>query len=150
MRTNIKMILNITIVIAIAITVVISHNALVTATIPTIVIAQEQNLSTLDKQLITEAVLEDDRRNNSSGANIAPLQVEKIAITNSYALATTIIGEHGGGVAVLSKKQGKWRVVGGGGGWLILKDLESLGIPRNSARVLLKRIDSNWRNYEPQ
>lgn len=150
MRTNIKMILNITIVIAIAITVVISHNALVTATIPTIVIAQEQNLSTLDKQLITEAVLEDDRRNNSSGANIAPLQVKKIAITNSYALATTIIGEHGGGVAVLSKKQGKWRVVGGGGGWLILKDLESLGIPRNSARVLLERIDPNWKNYEPQ
>lgn len=148
MRTNIKMILNITIVIAIAITVVISHNAL--ATTPTIVIAQEQNLSTLDKQLITESVLEDDRRNNSSGANIAPLQVKKIAITNSYALATTIIGEHGGGVAVLSKKQGKWRVVGGGGGWLILKDLESLGIPRNSARVLLERIDPNWKNYEPQ
>ena len=150
MRTNIRMILNITSVIAIAVTVVISHNALVTATTSTIVIAQEQNLSTLDKQLITEAVLEDDRRNNSSGANIAPLQVKKIAITNSYALATTIIGEHGGGVAVLSKKQGKWRVIGGGGGWLILKDLEALGIPRNSARVLLERIDSNWRNYEPQ
>ncbi len=92
MRTNIKMILNITIVIAIAITVVISHNALATATTPTIVIAQEQNLSTLDKQLITEAVLEDDRRNNSSSANIAPLQVKKIAITNSHALATIIIG----------------------------------------------------------
>lgn len=150
MRTNIKMILNITIVIAIAITVVISHNALVTATTQTTVIAQAQNRYTLDQQLITEVVLEDDRRNNSSGANVAPLQVKEIAITNFYALATTIIGEHGGGVAVLSKKQGNWRVIGGGGGWLILKDLEALGIPPNSAQILLERIDPNWRNYEPQ
>lgn len=150
MKTSIKMILNITIAVVVASTIVIGHNVLVTAITPTIVIAQEQNRSTLDRQLITEAVLAEDRHNNSSGANIAPLQVKEIAITNSYALATTIIGEHGGGLAVLSKKQGNWRVVGGGGGWLILKDLEALGIPRNSARVLLERIDSNWRNYEPQ
>ncbi len=102
MKTSIKIVLGIATAIAIATTIVVADNVSVTAVSPTTVIAQAR--SAPDKQLITKAVLEDDRRNNSNGANVAPLQVRQIAIVNPYALATTIIGEHGGGVAVLSKK----------------------------------------------
>lgn len=150
MKTKMKMALATVTAITIATTIVIGHSLTVTAQSPMIVIAQNRGSSAQDKQLITKAVLEDDRRNNSNVASAVPLQVKQIAVNNSYALATTIIGEHGGGVAVLKKKQGNWQVIGGGGGWLILKDLEALGIPRNSAQVLLERIDPNWRSYEPQ
>lgn len=150
MKTKMKMALATVTAITIATTIVIGHSLTVTAQSPTIVIAQNRGSSAQDRQLITKAILEDDRRNNSNSASVAPLQVKQIAVNNSYALATTIIGEHGGGVAVLKKKQGNWQVIGGGGGWLILKDLEALGIPRNSAQVLLERIDPNWKSYEPQ
>lgn len=116
---------------------------------PAQVVAQDQGNNMENQQQITKAILLDDRRSRGTVSGIAPLQVDKTAINGPYAMALVLIGEHGGGVTVLSKKQGTWQVIGGGGGWLILKDLEALGIPRSSAQVLLERLDPNWRNYEP-
>lgn len=118
-----------------------------TARTPVSVIAQSQSYMTSDEQQIVKAVLLNNQPNSPKEA---PAQANKIVIANSYALASVLVGEHGGGMAVLSKKQGIWQVIGGGGGWLALNDLVKLGIPRSSAQKLLERIDPNWRSYEPQ
>lgn len=110
-----------------------------------IVIAQRGSV-TSDQQQITKAVILD----NQPISPQAPVKVNKIAIAGSFALASVLIGEHGGGIAALANKQHSWQVIGGGGGWLVLNDLVTLGIPRRSAEILLGQIDPNWRNYEPQ
>lgn len=124
-------------------------NSIVSATtIPTkseLVIAQNRSL-TDDEQQITKAVILD----NQPISPQAPVKVNKIAIAGSFALASVLIGEHGGGIAAVANKQHSWQVIGGGGGWLVLNDLVKLGIPRRSAEILLEQIDPNWRSYEPQ
>lgn len=124
-------------------------NSIVSATtVPTrseLIIAQRGSL-TSDQQQITKAVILD----NQPISPQAPVKVNKIAITGSFALASVLIGEHGGGMAALAKRQNSWQVIGGGGGWMVLNDLVKLGIPYRSAEILLGQIDPNWRNYEPQ
>lgn len=124
-------------------------NSIVSATtVPTkseLIIAQRGSL-TSDQQQITKAVILD----NQPTPPQAPVKVNKIAIAGSFALASVLIGEHGGGMAALAKKQNNWQVIGGGGGWMVLNDLVKLGIPHRSAEILLGQIDPNWRNYEPQ
>lgn len=114
-----------------------------------VLVAQSQPISQEKQQIAKAILLADSQRNGGDNTNIAPERVDRIAIAGPYALASVLIGEHGGGVAVLSKNQSSWQVIGGGGGWLILSDLEALGIARDLAEDLLEGLDPNWRNYEP-
>jgi len=103
----------------------------------------QQSSTTADEQQIIRVALQV----NSSSPGIAPARVDKVAISSPYALASVVFGE-GGGMVVLAKKQGTWQAIGGGGGWLVSTELEELGIPRQTAQLLLQRIDPNWKNYE--
>jgi hypothetical protein len=106
-------------------------------------LVQQSNITSDEQQIIRIAL----QVNSLPSANVAPARVDKVAIVNPYALASVVFGE-GGGMVVLAKKQGTWQAIGGGGGWLISAELEELGIPRQTAQLLLQRIDPNWKNYE--
>lgn len=131
-------------------TTIVTTNSFVSASVTSktspVVIAQKQRNVATDEQQIVKAVLLD----NQPISPQAPVRVDKIAIAGSFALASVLIGEHGGGMTALAKKQDGWQVIGGAGGWMVLNDLVKLGIPRRSAQILMEQIDPNWRNYEPQ
>ncbi len=148
-KTKKRLVLGFVAAIVLTTTIVATNSfvgASVTSITPSVVIAQSQRNTGTDEKQIIKAVLLD----NQPISPQAPVRVEKIAIAGSFALTSVLIGEHGGGMAALAKKQDGWQVIGGGGGWMVLNDLVKLGIPRRSAQILMEQIDSNWRNYEPQ
>lgn len=115
-------------------------NSIVSATsVPTaseLVIAQRRNAAD-DEQQIIKAILQD----NQPISPQAPIKVDKIAIISPYALAIVLVGEHGGGMSALMKKQGVWQVIGGGGGAVDERNLVELGVPNQTARTLMQKIE---------
>lgn len=95
-----------------------------------------QGALAVDKTEITQAVLQD----NQSGSPQASARVDEIAVDGPYAIAIVLFGEHGGGMAALEKKQGVWKVVGGGGGAFDDKYLVEIGFPLETARALMQQI----------
>lgn len=126
--------------IALVITTIFPTKSLVSASVPakapTMVIAQQQRNRTSDIQQITKAVLQD----NQPISPQAPVKVDEVKIVNSYAIAIVLIGEHGGGMSVLQKKQGTWQVIGGGGGAIDEKYLVDLGVPSSTAQQLMRQL----------
>lgn len=101
------------------VTTLLTHSIVTATTVPTageLVIAQRGSL-TSDQQQITKAIILD----NQPTPPQAPVKVNKIVIAGSFALASVLIGEHGGGMAALAKKPDGWQVIGGGGaGWFLM------------------------------
>lgn len=126
--------------IVLVITTIFPTKSLVSAAVPvkapTMVVAQQQRNRTSDIQQITKAVLQD----NQPISPQAPVKVDEVNIVNSYALAIVLIGEHGGGISVLQKKQGVWQVIGGGGGAIDKKYLIELGVPPSTAQELMRQL----------
>lgn len=116
----------------------LTHSVVSATSVPTaseLVIAQKRSVAS-DEQQITKAILQD----NQPISPQAPIKVDKIAIISPYALAIVLIGEHGGGMSALMKKQGVWQVIGGGGGAVDERNLVELGVPRQTARALMQKI----------
>lgn len=126
--------------IALVITTIFPTKLLVSAAVPakapTSVLAQQQRSRASDIQQITKAVFQD----NQPISPQAPVKVDEVKIVNSYAIAIVLIGEHGGGMSVLQKKQGIWQVIGGGGGAVDEKYLVELGVPPSTAQQLIRQI----------
>lgn len=102
----------------------------------TSVVAKNQRVSKSDLQQINKAILQD----NQPISPQAPVTVRKVAVVSPYALAIVLIGEHGGGMSALMKKQGVWQVIGGGGGAIDEKYLVELGVPPKIANQLMRQI----------
>jgi hypothetical protein len=82
------------------------------------------------------------------GLGQSPLfKINKVAVASDYALVSWLQGE-AGGVALLNKKSGVWKILTNSGGWLGLGDLKKFGVPQTVAEMLLTQIDPKWRNYE--
>ncbi len=126
--------------VALVVTTIFPINSLVSASVPAkapiSVLAQRQRSRASDIQQITKAVLQD----NQPISPQAPVKVDEVKIVNSYAIAIVLIGEHGGGMSVLQKKQGIWQVIGGGGGAVDEKYLVELGVPSSTAQQLIGQI----------
>jgi len=104
---------------------------------PAFVIAQKQSNIASDRQQIVKAILKD----NEPISPQAPIKVKKISIVEPYAVAIVLVGEHGGGMSALMKKQGVWQVIGGGGGAFDDKYLAEIGVPPEIARKLMQQIE---------
>jgi hypothetical protein len=64
--------------------------------------------------------------------------VRRTSIEGNYAVATWTWGE-AGGQSILTKKQGRWQVLSSGGGAVNLATLKEVGIPEQTARVLMQQ-----------
>jgi hypothetical protein len=75
-----------------------------------------------------------------SKAGKAPKQpiVNRTTVEGNYAIATWIWGE-AGGQSILTKKQGRWQVLSGGGGAINLTTLKEVGVPDKTARSLMQK-----------
>lgn len=69
---------------------------------------------------------------NSPGA----MRVTRIIRSGEYALANWLEGE-GGGQAALIKKNGKWTVIGAGGGAMDQRNLVEYGFPPDVAKQII-------------
>ncbi len=126
--------------ITLILTTVFPFNSPLSASTPvkssTNIIVQKQRVSKSDLQQINKAILQD----NQPISPQAPVKVDKVAVVSPYALAIVLIGEHGGGMSALMKKQGVWQVIGGGGGAIDEKYLVELGVPSKIANQLMRQI----------
>jgi hypothetical protein len=64
--------------------------------------------------------------------------VYRTTIEGNYAIATWTWGE-AGGQTILAKKQGRWQVLGSGGGAVNVATLKTMGVPDKTARVLMQK-----------
>jgi hypothetical protein len=95
---------------------------------------------TVDEAAVKKAV--------QQGVGQSPLfKIDKVAVASDYALVSWLQGE-AGGVALLNKKSGGWKILANSGGWFGLGDLKKFGVPQSIAERLLTQIDPKWRNYE--
>jgi hypothetical protein len=68
------------------------------------------------------------------------LRVTRIVSAGEYALANWLDGD-GGGQAALIKKNGKWTVVGLGGGAMDQRNLVEYGFPADVAQQIIEQIN---------
>ncbi|MFY9779896.1 MAG: hypothetical protein WAJ85_05220 [Candidatus Baltobacteraceae bacterium] len=92
---------------------------------------------TTDTQVIRQTVLEREPQ----------LLINKIALSNGYALVGYTHGDSGG-VRLLEEKNNQWIVIAGGGGAYGRKELMSYGLPKITAENLLSKFDPNWRKWD--
>ena len=64
--------------------------------------------------------------------------VKRTSVAGNYALATWTWGE-AGGQSILAKKQGRWQVLSSGGGAVDVATLKEVGIPEQTARILMQK-----------
>ena len=64
--------------------------------------------------------------------------VKRTSVEGNYALATWTWGE-AGGQSILAKKQGRWQVLSSGGGAVDVTTLKEVGIPEQTARILMQK-----------
>jgi hypothetical protein len=112
-------------------------NASINPKAPAITVAQRHRNIANEQQQIIKAILQD----NQPISPQAPVKVKRIAIVEPYAVAIVLVGEEGGGMSALMKKQGVWRVIGGGGGAFDDKYLAEIGVPPETARKLMQQIE---------
>ncbi len=104
---------------------------------PTVTVGQNKvNIRSNDRRQIIRAI----GQNNKPISPNAPVRVDKITIVDDYAVAIVLVGEHGGGMSALKKTQSGWQVVGGGGGAFDDKYLIQIGVPPETAKKLMQRI----------
>jgi hypothetical protein len=98
-----------------------------------------------DVQQATAALIADLSRPSPALQKYGPGQVTQMAVESNYAMAKWTWGE-AGGIAVLSKQQGNWRVLTRRDDWIGLRGFVSLGVPQPVAQKLLDQIVPNWRS----
>lgn len=107
--------------------------------IPAAVVAQAEQIApggeSQAQSQITEAIVHDN------ASFTVPTKVDQIVIDGPYALAVFLVGEHGGGMAVLMQKPAGWEVLSSDGGAFDSRDLVGFGFPPETARSLLQRLE---------
>ncbi len=71
-------------------------------------------------------------------------RVTHLAIVQNYAIAGWLLGQ-GGGEMLLTKREGKWQVLTGGGGAMNTSTLVEQGVPESIAIQLLQQYQKQWK-----